>query len=859
VIEKQVKRARNWLPGGGEMGARVRSLDWSCTPFGPIEAWIPSLSTAASICLNSPVPMAIGWGQKFTLLYNDAWQRLLGPPDSSGLGRSLGDAWPELWAAIAADWSAVMTTGTAVATALQDLPLPSAPDNARESSGSKFVCFHCATSPIYGEAGAVRGVFVVATDLTRPLISLPSPDLGQPAQIDRDRSSAPARAAISDLGLQIAVTRQAVAQQQAAPAEPALLERVTDAYAAYDRDLRITYLNPAAERSIRVPAKAVLGKTLWEIFPDLRGSAVETHLRRALTEQVAVQFEEYYAPYDLWVEAHVYPAPSGLSVYWQDVSDRHRAAEAILELNQALNSRVKELQTLLDVLPIGIAIAEDQDCRSIRGNPALCKQLRIPPNANASLTALESEKPTHFKVYQQGQELRPEELPMQYAAAHGVEVLNTEVTVQYDTGEQIQLLEFAAPLLDEQGQSIGCVAAFLDITDRKLTEAALQESEARFRQLADSMPQIVWMARPDGYVDYYNQRWYDFTGAVKGQGGDESWLPILHPSDAQLCLDTWYASVRSGQLYEIQYRFRDHRSGEYRWHLGRALPIRDADGQILRWFGTCTDIHDHKQTAAAIRQLNATLEQRVADRTAQLELANRELESFSYSVSHDLRAPFRHIDGFVELLRKRLSSQNLDETSQRYLDTIGRTAKQAGILIDDLLSFSRMGRSEMRHITLDMNLLIREAQRDLLAETRDRQITWQIAPLPPVQGDPAMVRLVLRNLLGNAIKYTRLQPLAEITIGSHETEQEVIFCVQDNGVGFDMQYAHKLFGVFQRLHNAPEFEGTGVGLANVQRIILRHGGRVWGEGQVGQGASFYFSLPKFDRSLDRPVTATGVP
>ena len=248
------------------------------------------------------------------------------------------------------------------------------------------------------------------------------------------------------------------------------------------------------------------------------------------------------------------------------------------------------------------------------------------------------------------------------------------------------------------------------------------------------MPQIVWTARPDGYLDYYNQRWYDFTGSVKGQGGDESWMPILHPDDVQPCLDAWYESVRSGRDYEIQYRFRDYHTGNYRWHLGRALPIRDDDGQILRWFGTCTDIHDQKQAAAEIQYLNETLEQRVVDRTAQLEAANRELESFSYSVSHDLRAPFRHIDGFVELLRKRLGSQQLDETSQRYLDTIGRTAKQAGILIDELLSFSRMGRSEMRHITLDMDLLIREAQRDLLAEIADRQGALERCPPAPHPG-----------------------------------------------------------------------------------------------------------------------------
>jgi PAS domain S-box-containing protein len=412
------------------------------------------------------------------------------------------------------------------------------------------------------------------------------------------------------------------------------------------------------------------------------------------------------------------------------------------------------------------------------------------------------------------------------------------------------ILARGVPVRNAVGEVIYWAGINLDISRMKQIEAELRDSEARFRQLADSMPQIVWMARPDGYLDYYNHRWYEFTGFEPGQGGDESWIPVLHPEDVRVCLDRWYDAVQTGQPYQIEYRFREHRTGDYRWHLGRALPIRDEAGQILRWFGTCTDIHDQKQAESAIQQLNETLEQRIVERTAQLEAANKELEAFSYSVSHDLRAPFRHIAGFVELLQKRLSPLPPDETSQHYLRTIAETAKQAGILIDELLTFSRMGRTEMRSTLLDMTQLVQEAKRDLFTEVQDRSILWQIEPLPAVQGDPTMIRLVWRNLLSNAIKYTRPRQPAVITIGSTQNDTEVTFFVQDNGVGFDMRYVHKLFGVFQRLHHDPLFEGTGVGLANVQRIIHRHQGRVWAESELDQRSTFYFTLPLTPASAD---------
>ena len=254
-------------------------------------------------------------------------------------------------------------------------------------------------------------------------------------------------------------------------------------------------------------------------------------------------------------------------------------------------------------------------------------------------------------------------------------------------------------------------------------------------------------------------------------------------------------------------------------------------------------LEDQRRTQQEINTLNAELEHRVDERTKQLEAANKELEAFSYSVSHDLRAPLRHISGFADMLEKDVQGK-LPEKSLHYLDVINSSARKMGTLIDDLLSFSRTGRAELRKSNFQMNQLLEDALLQVKNSTTDRKISWNIANLPEVFGDYNLLRLVWVNLLENAVKYSRTRKEATIRITFSEDHQEHVFSIQDNGVGFDMQYVNKLFGVFQRLHSPTEFEGTGIGLANVRRIISRHGGRTWAEAELDRGATFYFSLPK---------------
>jgi PAS domain S-box-containing protein len=280
-----------------------------------------------------------------------------------------------------------------------------------------------------------------------------------------------------------------------------------------------------------------------------------------------------------------------------------------------------------------------------------------------------------------------------------------------------------------------------------------------------------------------------------------------------------------------------------RWSLRQ-----DEQGRAVAILETNNDITERKRREQDIQNLN----QELAKRSTELESINRELEAFAYSVSHDLRAPLRHMAGYAEMLQKKASSV-VDEKSNHYMVMILDSAKRMGNLIDDLLAFSRIGRTEQKNTLVSLAQLVREAINEVRQDTEGRNIAWKIGALPDFYGDRSMLRLVMVNLISNAIKFTRTRPQAEIEIGcANGSADDLVVFVRDNGVGFDMKYVNKLFGVFQRLHQSDAFEGTGIGLATVQRVIHRHGGKVWAEGLVDSGATFYFSTPKPQGDLWRP-------
>jgi PAS domain S-box-containing protein len=389
-----------------------------------------------------------------------------------------------------------------------------------------------------------------------------------------------------------------------------------------------------------------------------------------------------------------------------------------------------------------------------------------------------------------------------------------------------------------------CADIAWDIAERKLAVDKLRESEARYRSIFENAVEGIFQATPGAKGRFISANpaharilGYDSPVQLMAEAteiGPRFWID---PNERKAFSEQVAKGAVTG--FEVQLRRRD---GRLIWVSLNARPVFDLSGKLDYIEGIMLDITDQKRAEEEIRQFNMELEQRVQDRTTELEVANQELEAFAYSVSHDLRAPLRHMDGFVGLLRKN-SAKKLDEQGEHYMTTIADAAKRMGALIDDLLSFSRMGRGTIKTKPVDLGVLVREAIKECEPDAHGRSVNWHVTALPRVMGDRAMLRIVFVNLLSNALKFTRSRQQAEIEIGWMTDQQgaAVIF-VRDNGVGFEMAYADKLFGVFQRLHRSDEFEGTGIGLANVRRIITRHGGRIWAQGELELGATFYFTL-----------------
>lgn len=416
----------------------------------------------------------------------------------------------------------------------------------------------------------------------------------------------------------------------------------------------------------------------------------------------------------------------------------------------------------------------------------------------------------------------------------------TEYRLRRFDGEYRHVSARGVPVTDESGDIREWIGVCTDITDRKRAEVELRESEEAFRTLVALVPQMVWMCMPDGLNVYFNERWVEYTGLTLEESYGRGWNTPFHPDDKQSAWDAWNKAVATGEAYIIESRLRA-KDGTYRWFLMRGVPLREGSGKIVKWFGTCTDIHDLKEAQAELKQLNQELEKRVLNRTAQLQATNQELEAFTYSVSHDLRAPLRHISGFSKILSEDFAPV-LPADAQHLVERISEGTRRMGMLVDDLLNLGRIGRHEVRLQVAGLDSLVADVLRELQPETDKRNVQWKIGRLPYVECDPPLLRQVFQNLLSNALKFTRPREKAIIEIGQEVREGISVVYVRDNGVGFSMKYADKLFGVFQRLHRAEDFEGTGVGLATVERIIRKHGGKIWAEAELDKGAKFYFTL-----------------
>jgi PAS domain S-box-containing protein len=422
-------------------------------------------------------------------------------------------------------------------------------------------------------------------------------------------------------------------------------------------------------------------------------------------------------------------------------------------------------------------------------------------------------------------------------------VQDYELEIQHADRHTTPVLYNATVYRDEAGRVIGVFAAARDITEKKRAQQVVEAERARFNSILDRLPVYVVLLTPDYHVPFANRFFRERFGESHGRRCYEYLFGRTEP--CEIC--ETYKVLESKAPHEWEWTGPDGR--DYQIY---DFPFTDADGSpLILEMGM--DVTERKRAETEIRHLNESLEQRVRERTAELEATNKELEAFTYSVSHDLRAPLRHVDGFSKLLTEEYAHQ-LPQEARHYLDRIRGGTRQMGQLVDDLLNLSRVGRMELRLQITGLGSLAEEAIGELQAENPGRKIEWKISSLPFVECDPSLMKQVFANLLSNAIKFTRPRETAVIEVGAERQDGAQVVFVRDNGVGFSMKYADKLFGVFQRLHRPEEFEGTGVGLATVQRIIAKHHGRVWAAAALDQGATFYFSLE--DAGLARPRELT---
>ncbi|HEX7680762.1 MAG TPA: PAS domain S-box protein, partial [Thermoanaerobaculia bacterium] len=597
------------------------------------------------------------------------------------------------------------------------------------------------------------------------------------------------------------------------------------------RDFRRLEANPAYLQQTGFPAEYVLGQTALESYPGLEPYWVERFGQVVLTGK-AIHFEEYNRNTDRHYEVAAF-AMGGprFGIVFTDTTERRRSEERIARVRERLTLATRAAHLgIWDWDIVNDQLVWDDQMYELYGvrkedfggaNEAWINGLH--PDDRA-----ESETTSRQVLQSSGSEYE------------------SEFRVVWPDGSVHHLIAHGVVIRDESGKPLRIVGVNNDITERKQAAEALRQSEDQWRNAFRAAPVPFGLSLEDGRIVDVNDAYMRLFGYSRDEiiGRTSADFGLYESLSSRATM--FQRLQRDGKLADFETTMRT-KSGKLRSVVISSTVISlQGKSYIL---GTVIDITERKRAEAEIRSLHedlqrhaAELDQRVRERTVQLEAANKELEAFTYSVSHDLRAPLRAIHGFARILTED-HGDKLDAEGRRVLDVVRGEASRMGQLIDDLLQFSRLGRQPLRKSATDMTALARTIYGEICAQTPERTIDFVLDSLPAVPADPALLRQVWFNLLDNALKFTRHRAHARIVLTGSIQGDEAIYTVTDNGAGFDMRYGGKLFTVFQRLHGLDEFEGTGVGLALVQQVVRRHGGRVWAEGAVDRGATFSFSLP----------------
>jgi PAS domain S-box-containing protein len=635
--------------------------------------------------------------------------------------------------------------------------------------------------------------------------------------------------------------RAAAALRESEARKTAVLETSLDAIVGIDHAGIVREWNSAAEKIFGYRRDQALGSRLEAlIIPSnstqkylpgladylmtgagsLLGRPIEVMARRANGEEFPIELALTQVP--------IGDSPF-FTAFMRDITDRKRAEDA-LRRSEARKSVI--LETALDAV-----VTLDDQGKIIEWNPAAEKvfgysrELALGRTFSELMTPAANEELARkglARYLQSGRgRLLGQRLELMALRANGAS-FPVELTITHIAGE--------GPMV---------FTSFIrDITDRRRTEEALRKSEERFRLLVEGVEDYaIYMLDTHGRVTTWNAGAERIHGYRAQEIVGRRFHRFYTPEDGDRRKPDQALAVATSEGRYQDEHWLVRKNGAPFWASFVITALRDESGKLTGFSTIARDVTKRKNAEDEIRRLNSALERQVQERTAELQAAYQEMETFSYSISHDLRAPLIHIAGFVEMLKGDIGPK-LDERSRRHLETICHSAEHMGRMIADLSTLSRLGRADLHKVRLNVGDIVKDVQRELAAGLQDRTVRWNVGELPEAYVDPVLLRQVFVNLLSNALKFTRPRAEAEIEIGTRPDDTEDIIYVRDNGVGFDLKYASKLFGVFQRLHSASEFEGTGTGLASSRRIIQRHGGRIWAESTPDAGATFYFSLPR---------------
>ncbi len=623
----------------------------------------------------------------------------------------------------------------------------------------------------------------------------------------------------------------------------------SDAIVGRGLDGTITSWNKGAERLFGYQAAEIVGRPMTALLPREIADESDRILDKLRHGEVVEQFDSTRIAKDgrrISVSLTFSPICDAAgemiaaAVLMRDNTAR-RNAEAALRLRQrALRAETEKLHSILDGMAEAVIVA-DRDGRIIEANRAAL----LVQGTTAPCDTVEAWMANVQLLLPDRVAFLPSDLNPLLRSVGGDATDGLDVYLRRPDGTGVDIEMTGRPIVDQGGAVTGGVVVFSDITERKQAEADLRAASLYARSLIEASLDPMVMIDADGKITDVNKATEVATGQPRDRLiGDDFSNYFTDPEKARAGYRRAFA-----EGFVTDYALTVRSSGRAREVLYNASTYCDEKGHVLGVFAAARDITKLKAAEQELTRYQRHLEDLVGERTAALEQtnqaldsANQELELFAYSVSHDLRAPLRAIDGFSRMLQEDYAD-TLDAEARRLIQVVRDGAEKMTRLIDDILAYSRLGRHELAASAIDMTALARATWNDLATAITGRAIEVKIAPLPGTRGDREMLQRVWQNLLDNAIKFTARKASALVEVGSYPDGNSTVYFVKDNGAGFDMQYVGRLFGVFQRLHGQSDFPGTGAGLAIVQRIVSRHGGRVWAEGKEGEGATFYFALP----------------